>query len=158
MCAKKLKEQDEDIRTMILSELSRQENSTAEFIANKFLYNIHKDLGTTIRALIELIEEGFVKESNIDWKDESQKNNSIVLSIDTTGKPGSNAKNPKRLLDSSDIKSIRLFITLKGKMYLIQDKKLKIDFTLSKWQKIWFWPIAFIGIISLILAILALVK
>ena len=73
-----------------------------------------------------------------------------------------NNKSSKRLIEKQGqckkIESIRLIITLKGINFLIENKKLKNDFVLSKWQKYWFWPIAIFAILGLAISIIALVS
>jgi|GEM_PF-5952240 len=96
-----------DIRLRILERLDQENKSTEEFIANEFLETLHTDLGTIQRAVIELLDDKYIKESRP----------SAVRKIET-----SKGKSSKRLLDGNDIPSIRLYITLKGKQYLAEQR------------------------------------
>lgn len=112
----------QDIRLNILRRIERENRGTAEYIANEFLATTHHDLGTIKRAVIDLLDDGYIRESNLYWP--SERKNSVVEAIDTNG-PTETKKNPKRLLDQKDIKLIRLYITLKGKRFLIEEENLR---------------------------------
>jgi hypothetical protein len=124
--------------------------------------------------LIELIDFDLIRESNVEKNDFGK---SIIRNIDT--ERGSiekkipqtiEKKNKLRLIKPvtfelngeqktyPQIKPIRIFITIKGQQFLIENEKLNIDLTLSKWNKIWFWIIALISIAGLGLSILSLAK
>jgi hypothetical protein len=100
-----------DIRLSILEKLDQENKSTAEFIANEFLETLHSDLGTIIRAVNDLVDDGYIKESP-----PSDIRNAV--------KNWEN-KSSKRLLNPNDIPSIRLFITLRGKQFLVESGNLK---------------------------------
>ncbi len=122
-----------DIRFKILAHLLEINNSTNEFMANEFLSTLHDDLGTIKRALIELIEEGYIKESNIDTS--IPYYTSPVKSIVTIG--NITRKNPKRLIEDSEISKIRIFITLKGKQFLqeIDNENKRMNHLKYDWLK-----------------------
>lgn len=101
---------NKDIRLRILEKLDKENRSTAEFIANDFLQTLHSDLGTIIRAVLDLVEDGYIKQSPP----------SDIGAIDT-----SQLKSSDRLLDRSDTPTIRLFITLRGKQFLLESENLK---------------------------------
>lgn len=112
-----------DIRLNILQRVERENRGTAEFKANEYLATTHSDLGTIKRAVVDLLDDGYIKESNLLWPDEKSK--SVVYNIDTKGPAGSPKKDPKRLLDQKDIKFIRLYISLHGKKFLIEEENLR---------------------------------
>ena len=101
---------EKDIRIKILERLEREEQSTAEFMANEFLATLHPDLGTVKRSVLDLIEDGYIKQSFP----------SDISAINTVERKGSD-----RFLDKNDIPPVRLFITLKGQQFLIESKNLK---------------------------------
>ena len=111
----------QDIRLNILKRIEQENRGTAEFIANEYLSTAHDDLGTIKRAVLDLLDDGYVRESNLSWPD--QKSKSVVFNIDTTG--GKPNKNSNRLNNKNDIKSVRLYITLKGKRFLIEEENLR---------------------------------
>lgn len=111
-----------DIRFKILEKLSEEKNSTAEFKAKEFLATLHSDLGTIKRALIDLIEDGLIKESNVNWPEEKEEKSSINAIV-TKGPP--ERKESKRLLEDESLGPIRIYITLKGQQFLLQSENLR---------------------------------
>lgn len=111
-----------DIRLKILDHLNKSGRSTEEINCNNFLVTLHNDLGTIKRTLIELIEKGYIKESNVDW-DRERETSSVIFKIKTIG--NLTRKDSKRLLNPEDIKAIRLYLTLEGKKFLIESENLK---------------------------------
>ena len=152
-----------DIRIRLLEKLKKNNKGTEEFVANDFLNELHNDLGTLKRSLIELVDFDLIRESNVE-KDDGKK--SVIRNIDTDTADLSksdidNKKSSLRLLNNvgafSKIKPIRLTITVKGLQFLVENEKLGVDLTLSKWQKKWFWPVAISGVIGLAIAIISLI-
>ncbi len=122
-----------DIRYKILDHLLEINNSTNEFIANQFLSTLHDDLGTIKRALMELIEDGYIKESNIDTSVSNYT--SPIKSINTVGDIA--RKNPQRLIEDSEISKIRIYITFKGKQFLqeIENENKRMNHLKYEWLK-----------------------
>jgi len=111
-----------DIRFKILDHLDKNGRSTEEIVCNEFLASLHYDLGTIKRTLIELIEKGYINESNVNWE-RDRETASVIFAINTKG--DKTRKDTKRLLDINDIKAIRLYLTLDGKKFLIESSNLK---------------------------------
>tara|TARA_R110002111_G_scaffold89077_1_gene138712 strand:+ start:409 stop:855 length:447 start_codon:yes stop_codon:yes gene_type:complete len=111
-----------DIRIKILEKLSEEKNSTGEFKAKDFLVTLHSDLGTIKRALIDLIEDGLIKESNVKWPEERDEKSSIHKIV-TKGSP--ERKDSRRLINDKTIGTIRIYITLKGQQFLLQSENLR---------------------------------
>lgn len=135
---------EKDLRYKILFHMKSLGNSTEEWHANEYLSTCHSDLGTIIRALVELVDEGLIfncydRNKSIHYQDLSK--------IDTSNKKnGINAKNPLRFNDvknqlncSEEIKAVRLYITLKGLMFLQEKEKFKLDKINSGRTKNWFY-------------------
>lgn len=117
-----LRMDDTDIRYIILKKLRKENAGTAEFSANQFLASLHRDLGTIRRALTDLIKDGYIWESNIDWdNDRDESEVSRISTINSVGPPAQ--KDSKRLL--TEIKPIRIYITLKGMRFLIESYNLR---------------------------------
>lgn len=115
-----------DIRLSFLEYLEAKGSSTQEIICNEFFSKLHPDIGTTIRAVIELLELGYVKESHIDWKTDSGKKASPIANIDTSGSTQSHPnKQASRWLNFNDVGAMRFYITLEGKKFLIDNRNLK---------------------------------
>lgn len=112
-----------DIRLKILNKLSAQKKGTEEFLANELLAKIHNDLGSVRRALIDLIEAGYIKESNVDWRTEKE-NKSVIYSINTIGPPEN--KSTKRLINDDSIGAIRIYLTLAGQEFLVESENLRL--------------------------------
>ena len=154
-----------DIRIRLLKELRNLNQGTEEFVANEFLSKLHPDLGTIRRLLIELIDFDLIRESNVP---KDNKDSSVIRNIPTTKDDSDTLitleykKSSKRLVSKygafEKIKDIRLTITVKGLILLKENEKLDVDYTLSKWQKYWFWPVALIAIAGLAIAIISLAK
>lgn len=145
----------DDIRLKILTGINNFGHTTEQKSANEFLseiktYRQTDDLGTIVEALKELRTDGLIKET---------RSANVIDTINTRG-PHDTCKNPRRFIeavgDAPKIDTLYLFCTLKGKQFLIENEKLQIDLTLSKWQKKWFWPVAFIGVLGLAIAIISL--
>lgn len=124
-----------DIRYIILNELNQMGHSTEDIPINNFLATIKtfigtEDIGTIKRAIQELIKEEYVAES--------PNHIGKVEAINSSG-PHDTAKNPKRFIeaigDAPKINDIYLFITLKGKKFLIEWAKLESDASNSKFLK-----------------------
>lgn len=111
-----------DIRFKILAHLNKFGQSTEEINCNAFLETLHSDLGTIRRTLIELIEKGYINESNVNWERE-RETLSAIYKINTRG--DHTRKDSKRLLKPNDIEAIRLYLTLDGKKFLIESENLK---------------------------------
>lgn len=142
-----------DIRLKILTSINGFGHTTEQKSANEFLSSIKTykqtdDLGTIIEALKELRNDKLIKET---------RGANIIDSISTNG-AHETWKNPKRFMeaagDAPKIDDIFLFCTLSGKQFLMENEKLQIDLTLSKWQKKWFWPVAIAALIGVVLSIL----
>lgn len=144
-----------DIRLKILKGINDFGHTTEQKSANEFLsqiktYKQTDDLGTIVEALKELRADGLIKETrganNID-------------KIVSRG-PIATSKNPKRFVeavgDAPKIDDLFLFCTLKGKRFLIENEKLQIDLTLSRWQKKWFCFFALSGVAGLVMSIISL--
>ena len=102
-----------DLRQKILRKLFESNLSTEEFIANEFLQGVHSDTGTIKRALVDLLELGYIKESNINWSNGGERiNKSIINKID------SNKENSSSKVALKSCGRIRLYITLDGKKYI----------------------------------------
>jgi hypothetical protein len=153
-----------DIRISVLKELRKLNFGTSEYIANEFLESLNTDLGSIKRMLVELIDEGLIQESNIY---EDNLTDSVIRKIDTKtinldkdSQERIDKKSSKRLIERQGkfdrIPSIRIMITLKGINFLIENEKLGIDLTLSKWQRCWFWAVAFIAVCGLIISLISL--
>jgi hypothetical protein len=149
---------EQDIRLRILHELNSKDGGTAEFKANEYLEKLHQDLGTIRRALIELLDEGLIAESNITDLQDSV----IRTKLKSVGKD-LNKKDSKRLNNDKSIPKIRIYITIKGKLFLREEFKIKKEISLLNHQdktKRWVFGMAAFGavtgLISLALAIIAL--
>lgn len=114
---------NKDLRFKILQHLQDNGSSTEEVPCNKFLAAAHNDLATIRRTLKELIQKGYINESNVDWSIELDK--SIIYNLNTTGATGQGNNRIERLLDPNDIGTIRLYLTLDGKRFLIESENLK---------------------------------
>jgi hypothetical protein len=155
----------EDIRIAILRYFKESNISTEEHPLNEWLEKQNDDLGTIRRALIELIENDFLIISNLD----KEHSVSIVKKeYDTTTHSNPLTENDKikksskRLIEDlhnlKKIKELKFITTINGIKFLIEFDKLKDDSKLSKWQKKWFWVVAVIGLVGLILSILTFLK
>jgi len=149
-----------DPRIKLLEKICDLNKGSSEFIANKFLSTLDSDLGSIRRLLIELIDNDYILESNNSKGDHK---NSIVRNIETITSDEQlrlSKKSSRRLVHQvgpfEKIPSIRLIITLKGINFLIENKKLKNELILSYWQKFWFWPIAVVAVLGLIMSIISL--
>lgn len=145
---------DNDIRIIILRGLIEKGHTTEQASANDFLatiktYKDTSDLGTIVEALKELVHLGYIRET---------RGASYIDYIDTGKKR--NWKNPKRFVqavgDAPKIPDLFLSCSLHGKKFLIEHDKFMIDYTLSRWQERWFWPVAVAGIVSLVISIFSL--
>lgn len=141
--------ENSDIRYKILEYLNQNGNSTEEVRCSIFLAHLHNDLGTIKRTLIELINKGYINESNVDWVNEKETK-SEIFKINTRG--NIERKDSKRLLDSKDIKEIRLYLTLDGKRFLIESENLKHTTWMIRNEKWFRILLIFIGaLLSLII-------
>lgn len=139
-----------DIRLEILHHINKKQKATEEYVANEYLYGLHDDIGTIRRALRELLAEGLIGESNV-----TSENSVILNQMASVGPPSK--KSSERLVNG-DIDSIRLYITLKGKLYLVEEKKINNELLLSEWNisiRIVLILLAIIGGISTILEIIS---
>jgi hypothetical protein len=112
-----------DLRFKVLEYLQENGSSTEEVQCNEFLSKLHIDLATIRRTIKELIEKGYINESNIDW--EKDRDKSIIFNLKTNGATGQEDNRIERLLDSNDIGTIRLYLTLDGKRFLIESENLR---------------------------------
>lgn len=106
-----------DIRYKVLLRLQKQKNGTDEFKANEFLATLHDDLGTVRRALIDLVESGYIRESNVDASGVNPQE-SVIYNIKSRG-PKENKK-ARRLAEDKSIGVIRIHITLKGIQFMTE--------------------------------------
>lgn len=153
----------DDLRIKILRYFIDKKTSTEEHPSNEWLANQHNDLGTLRRALLELIDNEFLVISNKNKKDSLQK---IQTEFNTGALQFSNPlssldemrKSSKRLTNNlrnfNRIPDIKFITTVKGLKFIIEFDKLKVDATLSHRRKIWFWPIAISGLVSLAITLL----
>ncbi len=131
-----------DLRLEILHEIKNREKSTEELIANSFLQALNEDLGSLRRALIELLDEGLIGESNVTPETSIVRNK-----LDSSGPPS--VKSSKRLTNG-EIGPIRLFITLKGTLFLIEEKKLRNELLLSEWNRYARYAIYILAILGIL--------
>lgn len=139
----------DDIRFKILEELKRIGHTTEEASLNEFLstlktYKGTSDLGTIKEAILELIREGYVKET---------RGKNVVEEIKTSDVLGGNEwKSPKRFIGrngiADKIPDVYLFLTLEGKKFLIEWTKLENDSKLSKFQRLTYFPLIVITVVS----------
>ena len=143
-----------DIRIKILKGINDFGHTTEQKSANEFLSTIKtyvgtEDLGTIKEALDELIGLELIKETR---KGTGMKN------FGSTQGDKETFKNPRRFIDkvgdAPKVPELYLYCTLKGKTFLIENEKLKIDLSISKFQRIGFWVATFISIASLLLSCL----
>lgn len=126
--------QKENIRLTILKKLEEESGKApTEFIANEFLHQLHDDIGTIKRTLIDLVENGLILWSNND-KQSSIDTITKVLNTTCYGnsqKDKENSKNTLRFIDSlgnqEKIKTIRLHITIKGLKFLYDYEQRKVN-------------------------------
>lgn len=136
---------EKDIRLKILLHFEGLEGSSKETIANNYLAGLENDLGSIRRTLIELIQEDFIRLSSI------QNENPIKWlnrELDTTTHDRANSqkyqnkKSSKRFLkhvgNQSKIPKIRLYVTLKGLLFIKEYKRFKYHY-------IWVLAIALIS-------------
>lgn len=135
---------ESDIRYKILKRLESKSRSTAEYNSNEFLSELHDDLGTIKRSLVELMREGLIYESNID-----DYKKSVSYGINTSTSINDNpdfinqVKSPERLNgDVGDhgkkISDIRLIISIKGLRWLEEYEKFGLDKKSVRLKVNWF--------------------
>jgi hypothetical protein len=132
-----------DLRLVILKKIQiESEAGTDEFLANIFLSTIHSDLGTIRRALIELVENDFLKISNTEkapdfnfwkkWLDTKSVKNPPYPEYNV------DIKNPKRFVEKvgkhQQIPSMRLVSTIEGIKFLIEYDTLKRNLWFAKYR------------------------
>ncbi|QNR22775.1 hypothetical protein [Croceimicrobium hydrocarbonivorans] len=138
-----------DLRLQILQHFESLNRSTSETVANKFLHGLHEDLGTIRRALIELIQEDYIRISSIGNQDpvEFLKThwNSTTYSAQRS-KSDINKKSSKRLLkavgEHGKVPDIKLYTTVKGLMFIKEYRRYKYQ---HHWQLIFILTGALIG-------------
>lgn len=149
---------ENDIRITILKELNSWGHTTEQKRANDYLatietYNGNRDLGTIVEALKDLRHGYLIKETR-------GQNRIDDIVTNQKGDKNNDWKNPRRFIEpvgiAPQIPNIYLYCTIKGKKFLIENDKLMIDYTLSKWNKRWFVPVAIISTIGLLLSILSI--
>lgn len=138
----------EDLRIAILRYFKEQNHSTEEHPSNEWLQKQHADLGTIRRAIIELIDEGFLIISNTG---KSEARSTVLDEYDSATYNTSLTdedklkKSSKRLIMDlppfGRIKEHKFITTVKGIRFLIDFDKLKADSSLAKWQRFTFWPL-----------------
>lgn len=141
----------DDIRFKILEELKRIGHTTEQASLNEFLseiktYKQTEDLGTILEAIKELMSDGYVKEA---------RGYGHLEGISTKGDKDT-WKSPKRFVkkvgDAPKIKPIYLFMTLEGKKFLIEWTKLENDSKLSKFQRLTYFPLIVITVVSTLIS------
>lgn len=125
----------DDIRFKILEELKRIGHTTEEASMNDFLstlktYKNTDDLGTIREAILELVKDGYVKET---------RDKNVVENIKTSEVAGGDDwKSPKRFIQTvgmaSKIPDVYLFMTLEGKKFLIEWENLQKSSWLTKYD------------------------
>jgi hypothetical protein len=115
--------ESKDLRFKVLEYLQENGSSTEEVQCNEFLSKLHGDLATIRRTIKELIEKGYINESNIDWDKDRDK--SIIFNLNTTGATGQENNRVERLLNPKEIGTIRLYLTLDGKKFLVESENLR---------------------------------
>lgn len=136
---------NKDIRLEILLETQKRTSGTAEFVANEYLGDLQYDVGSIKRALQELIEFKYIKESNVPPE------KSIIDAIKSEGNEPA-----EKLKKANGYNAIRIFLTLEGKRFLIEDKQFMDEAKLSYWKRKTFWPVIIIGILGGITGITSL--
>ena len=123
-----------DIRYKVLLRLQKQKNGTDEFKANEFLTTLHDDLGTVRRALIDLVESGYIRESNVDASGVNPQE-SVIYNIKSRG-PKENKK-AIRLVEDKSIGVIRIHITLKGIQFMTEteNEHIRMRSIKNEWWK-----------------------
>jgi len=146
---------ESDIRYQTLIRLKNEDKSTGEFIANTFLVALHSDLGTVRRALIELLDEGLIRESNVYNIEDS-----VIRNINSRG--GEECKRSRRFVEDQGeykkIKPVRIYITMKGLMYLKEYNQFKYESYMDKWKKRLFFPTVGLTLLLSILQISDLIN
>lgn len=154
---KHLFHKENDVRIQILKKLQLMGHATEEVALNEFLatlktYGGGSDLGTIIRAIRELIKEEYICESPI---------RDVVNGMSSKG-DRETFKSTRRFIetvgDAPQIGNLYLFITLKGKNFLIENQKLNLEYTLTKWKKYSFWPLALISVAAFVISLVSLNK
>lgn len=134
------------MRFIILQRLKFEDKGPAEFIANDFLSELHTDLGTIRRALIDLVEMGLIglinkqdKKGAIEWL-VNELNTSIDAGHTRDDKHMQIKTSSKRLIegeiggDLKKIGNIGLNLTIQGVNWLIEHDTLRRTNKLVKYD------------------------
>jgi len=142
----------DDVRIKILRYHKNRNTSTEEHSSNVFLAKLSSDLGTIRRALLELVSEDYLiisnatKDKSIEaiTRDFNTKNKSTPLSDEDILR-----KSSKRLVENvgsmEKIPEYKFFTTVKGLKFLIEFDKLCFEATMSRWQRLIFWPLLIVS-------------